>query len=182
MDHQVEDDVDVETARREGSQALDLDESRIGARVQQGLDRRVVELHVSHGENPLPPVGRGDQGVGLRERRRDRLLDQQVQTAFEERQSELAVERGRRREHRCVDPSGELLEARCDARPVLGRHRRRHIAAGIEDAFQNHAIETRKEPGMVTPERADTEDSDSRRTRSASRHRSPPLRGGSAAP
>ena len=184
VDHQVENDVHVETARRERAQALDFDEARAGAGIEQRLDGRVVELDMPHGKDPVMGLGGGDQGVGLRQGRGDRLLHQQVHAAFEQRQPEFPVECRRRCEHRGVDLPGQFVEARGDLGAVLRRDRRGHFGPGVEDPFERHAREGREDPGVVAAEGANPENTHPQRPDDSrlSRHRCPQLRGGSAAP
>ena len=54
VDHQVEDDVDVEAARREHGETLNLDEARRRPRPRAAPHRRVVELDVPDRQDPRP--------------------------------------------------------------------------------------------------------------------------------
>lgn len=78
MDHEIQNDVDVQAARRKGPQAVDLDESGPPALSQEEIGGRVEALHVPDLEDPLSTVRARDEIVGLLESRRDRFLDQDI--------------------------------------------------------------------------------------------------------
>ena len=86
VDHQVEDDVDVEAALGERAEPVHLDEPRVAAgaatrRPTAGLNRSVWPT----ASTAPPRRGRRDQAVGFLDRPRQRLLDEHRDAPLEER-------------------------------------------------------------------------------------------------
>ena len=106
MDHEVEDDVDVEGARAEDAEAVCLEEH--GA-VEVGLDGGnggIEALEVSDLQDALFSAGQIDQGVGFLDGGGDGFFDEQVDARMEEFCGNLGV---RRRGH--ADGGGVDVEA-----------------------------------------------------------------------
>ena len=76
MNHQVEDDVDVEAALGKRAEPMDFDEARIGEERPRDGDRRIEALGVADGQHDARVAGGVDHLVGFVERARHRLLDQ----------------------------------------------------------------------------------------------------------
>ena len=107
MNHQVEDDVDVEAALGKNSQAMDLDEPRRGDEREHGRDGRVVALGVTDGKRRARLLRGGDHLVSLREGACHRLLDEHRDPLLEERHRDVAVQLGRHRDGHCIDLAAE---------------------------------------------------------------------------
>ena len=110
VDHQVEHDRDVGAPRLERRQPLALDVPRpveIGLRRAK---RAVVALDVP--DLKLHPAARrrGDQGVGLGQRRRERLLHQHRDAAPQRPEAHLGVGRRRHGDGDGLDPAQQRIE------------------------------------------------------------------------
>src|SRR6185436_1882518 len=84
VDHQVQDDVDVEAARGERAQPVNLDEARGRDGRLQDVHRRVEALDVADLEDGLAVRGHADQVLRLGGRRGHGLLDQDVLAGIQE--------------------------------------------------------------------------------------------------
>ena len=82
MDHDVEDDVDVGAALGERREALALDEARLRDEPLDRADRRVEPLEVADLEHALGADRELEQLLAIRDRRRERLLDEDVDPRF----------------------------------------------------------------------------------------------------
>ena len=121
VNHEIEDDVDVEAAIGERAEPVHFDEARARDEPQRDGDRRIVPLGVADGEHRPAGGGRGDHPIGVGERARHRLLDQHRRSPFEERHRDLGVELGRHGDDHTVDLSEEV---------TIVRQRRRARRAG----------------------------------------------------
>src|SRR5262249_37226848 len=136
VDHQVEDDVDVETARGEDGETLDFEEARRSADSQERLDGRVVELDVADGEDSPGGLARFDHAVGFGEARGDGLLDEDVEATAEEGAAEVGMGDGRRGDDGGFDAAGEVVEIGEGSRTVLDREGFRGLGPWIVEADQ----------------------------------------------
>jgi len=84
VDHEVEDDVDVEGARGEDAEAVGLEEHRLVEARGGGGDGGVEAFEVTDGDDALVCVREGDDAVGFFEGRGDRLFDEDVDVGGEE--------------------------------------------------------------------------------------------------
>ena len=73
VDHQVEDDIDIDGAGGEGRQPLGLEIADALGEAEGRLDGGVVELDVADGQHEVALVGHGDELGGLLEGGGDRL-------------------------------------------------------------------------------------------------------------
>jgi hypothetical protein len=80
VNHQVEDDVDVEAALGKCAQPMDFDETRIGEKPPRGVEGRIEALGLAHGEHDIRVAGGVDHRVSFVNRARHRLFDQNVDT------------------------------------------------------------------------------------------------------
>ncbi len=83
MDHEVEDDVDVQRSRGEDAEAVGLKEHGPVEIRNESADGRVEALEVANLQDKIAGVGACDQVVGFGESSRDGLLDEQVQVRAE---------------------------------------------------------------------------------------------------
>jgi signal transduction histidine kinase/ActR/RegA family two-component response regulator len=120
VNHQVEDDVDVEAARREDAEAVNFEKQRPEAQRFERLHGGIEALEVSHLENASAPGGGFDQAAGFLDRRGDRFLDQDIEAAFHQRQAELGVRDGGRGDDGGVCIGRELVDAGVGAAAELG--------------------------------------------------------------
>ena len=83
MDHQVEDDVDVERAGCEDAEPVGLKEHGTVEVRQKSLDGGVEALQMPDLENAVFRLGHGDEAVGFGEGAGDGLLDQDMEAGCE---------------------------------------------------------------------------------------------------
>ncbi len=126
---------------------------------------------MAHCEHAARSAGRRDHPVGLGERGRDGLLDQDMDAPAEQARRQLGVRHRRHRDDRRVESGDELLFAREELRAVLGRHRLGDLAPRIEEPDAVHAVDLSEQADVVTAESAGAEDADPQVT--LRRHRSP---------
>ncbi len=84
MDHEIEDDVDVERARSEDGEAVRFEKHGAGESLEGGSDGGVEALEVAGGEDAAFGVREGDEGVGFVEGGCEGLFDEDVEVGFEE--------------------------------------------------------------------------------------------------
>ena len=94
MDHQVEDDVDVEAAGRERAEAMNLDEPGLEGGLAQRVDGRVEPLDVPDLQDRPLLAGQPDQVLRLLQAGRHRLLDEDVLACLEQRPGHPVVVHG----------------------------------------------------------------------------------------
>ncbi len=102
MDHEVEDDIDIHRPGGEGRESLGLEIAHAFGEREGRLHRRVVELHVTHGENEVSIISHGDELGGLLESGGDGFLHHDVAALFEEHPGGGAMVDRRSRDHHCV--------------------------------------------------------------------------------
>ncbi len=155
MDHEVQDDVDVEAARRGHAEPMALDEQGIGDRSQDGIDRGVVALDVADSEDAAAGASERDEGVRLARAGRDRLLDEHVEPPLEEETRQRGVGGGRCGHHDGVGAPGDLFAARQHDRRLLARHLLGPPFVVIVDAHENDSGGLRRHAGVLAPQMAD---------------------------
>ena len=111
VNHDVEDDVDVEAALGKPAQPVDLDEARRLSIGSAACDGRIESLGVADRQRGADARRQRDQLVGLGERRRHRLLDEHVHAALEKRP----------RDRRGASAVGTATVDRVDAAEQLAR-------------------------------------------------------------
>lgn len=84
MNHEVEDDIDVERARREDGEPVGFKEHGTAKLRLNGQNGRIEAFEVTGLENAIVLFGNRDQFVGLRRGSREGLFDEQVETGFEQ--------------------------------------------------------------------------------------------------
>ena len=94
VDHEVEDDIDVEGARAERAEAVDLEEHRAGDDGQGGDDGGIEALEVADLDDAAGGAGGGDDVVGFRQGGGERLFDEQVHAALQQRLGDFGVMNG----------------------------------------------------------------------------------------
>ena len=101
VNHQVEDHVDIERARREDGEPVRLKKHGAAELGLDGKDGGVEALEMAGLQNALALFGAGDEVVGFRKAGGERLFDQQVEASIEQqpkrRRGDARWERRRRR-------------------------------------------------------------------------------------
>ena len=111
MDHEVEDNIDVERSRREDGQAMRFKEHGPGEAGEGGGDGGVEALEVTGGEDTVLLPSERDEAVSFGECCRDGFFEQDVEPGSEELLRHEAVS-DRGDAHGCglkVKPSGEQI-------------------------------------------------------------------------
>ena len=146
-------------------------------------NRRIVSLGVPHGEHRPTRLGGGDQCVGLRNRPRHRLLDEDGDPLLEQRQSDRVVRLGGHRQRHRVDTTVERGHVRFRRGAGLGRDRRCPVRVNVYHRHELRALQRREDPCVVAPEMPDSDDRDPRpRIGDAPAHTVERIRHGRAAP
>jgi hypothetical protein len=95
VDHEIVHDADVEAPEAERRQAVAFDEARLELHLAH-LDQAGLEtLHVPHGHVHATASRRGQDRIGFVEACGQRLLDQGRNSALEQRDRDLGVQRRR---------------------------------------------------------------------------------------
>ena len=94
MDHEVEDDIDIERTRGEDGEAMCLEEHGPGEAWERGCHGRVEALEVAGGQDAASLSGQGDEPVGFGERGGERFFDEDVEISLEELRGDLSVSEG----------------------------------------------------------------------------------------
>ena len=105
MDHQVEDDVDVETSRGEGTEPVHLDEARVRHERQGDADGWIITLGMADREGRARRRRGGDHLIRLRDGPGDGLFDEDGDATLKKRQDDAAVGLGRHGDRDGIDPA-----------------------------------------------------------------------------
>ena len=93
--------------------------------------------------------GRGDQLVGLGERSRHRLLDEDRHARLEKRQRDVAMQLGRHRNRHGVDLAEQLARVEQRPRAAGGRDLLGARAVGVDDRDELDARQRRQNPRVM---------------------------------
>ena len=158
VNHQVEDDVDVETSFREGAESVDLDEAWVCHQRPRGLDRGVEPLGMADRERDVRP-GRGrNQRIGFFDAPRKRFFDERGNAGVQKRSANLRVQLGRDCDGDRVDLSDEISIVGECPRPARRRDLLGARAVLVHDRNELCAPKRSQDPSMVAPEVADADD------------------------
>src|SRR5262245_2649468 len=95
VNHQIHDHVDVEGAWSEDAHPMRLEESGALDARGHGRERGIEPFNVSHLKDQLSRFGRGDHPVGLVQRPRNRLFDQNVDARLQKCAGDFVMVGGR---------------------------------------------------------------------------------------
>ena len=84
MDHEIENDVDVEGTRREDAKSMRLEEHGLMERGEGGGDCRIEVLEMTDGDDAALCVGESQDVVCLGEGRGEGLFDEDVEAGMKE--------------------------------------------------------------------------------------------------
>ena len=162
VNHQVEDDVDVEAALGKRAEAMDLDEPRIGQQRARGGDRRIEALGVADGEHArrasaaaaiISSASSSDRAIGFSTS--DRHAGRQ------ERQRDVAMQLGRHGDRHGVDLPEQLARSRRAARVRFAAAiSSARAAIGVDDGDELDARQRRQNPRVMAAEVSDADDGD----------------------
>jgi len=164
VNHEVEDDVDIERARAEDAEPMNLEEHGLAEQRQRGANRGIEALQVSDLRDALVLGGNLDEFVSLRKSGGDRLFDENVDAGFHQRARDVKMKDGRhsdrsrlhftvRGEHLVDGAKGLAAEFARDGVGTRG--------IGIDDSDETHfagLLQRVIEASVVASERADTDD------------------------
>ena len=169
VNHQVEDDVDVEAALGKRAEPVHFDEARIGEQRPRGLDRRVEALGVADGQQrrPLSPPAAIISSASAS----DRAIGFSTSTGMPAARNGSAMSRCSSVGTAIVTASTCPSElARIEQRPravrrgdLLGAR-----AVGVDDRDQLDARQRRQDPRVMSAEMADADDGDAQACASTS--------------
>ncbi len=160
VDHEVEHDGDVRAARDEDAQPVRLDEPRTREDREGRADGGVEALGVTHLDEKTALARGRHEVAGLLEGRGDRLLDEDVNAAFEAPAGHAVVGARGHRDHGGVDPPDQIVHVGERRRPELGRDRRRPRCVAVVDPDELARGELGRHARVVPPEMACSDDSE----------------------
>jgi len=111
VDHQVENDVDIEAARREDAEAVDFEKQRDGQRFFERGDGWVEALQVSRLQDAAVFLSQPGETFGTLRRFGDRLFDQNIDAGFEQARRDGFVGDGRSRDDSGIDLPKYVIDA-----------------------------------------------------------------------
>src|SRR5205823_10424130 len=153
VDHQVEQDVDVERARHEDAQALGLEVADVADEVRDGGDRWVVSLDVAYLYDAAARRRDVDQLPRFVDARRNRLLDHHIDAGFEELPRDVVMRRSRRGHDRAIDVArqiGDRVEAfQAETRRDLVRDVVVHLDEAGDVHVRNLGEDSRMQPAEI---------------------------------
>jgi hypothetical protein len=153
VDHQVQHDADLGTARGEGRQALGGDVTGVGDGLFEVRHHRIVMLDVTDLDDAVG-LGGGVEDLGsLLEGDADGLLDEEVHALGEERERHRGVMVGRDDDADGVAVGRHLVEGEEAAAVMLGADLGRPGVVRLEDAGELGAGQGRIDAGVVLAER-----------------------------
>jgi hypothetical protein len=159
VDHQVEDDVDVQAALGKGREPVDLDELGIGDVRERRFDGRIEPLGVPHREDRAAGACRGNHAIGFRDRPRHRFFDEHADSAREQGLGNREMILGRHgNAHRVEIHAGELADVGADEGARRLRVFRRADGVAIDDRGERHARRRTENAGVMASEMADADD------------------------
>ena len=158
MHGKIDDDADIRHARRKRADPGDGDRENVLIldRALDRLDRGIETLDMADHQRHPGAAGGGDDGAALLDRRRDRLLDQDVKAAGDAGQRDIVMQMGRRGD-------GHRIDAAADQRFQIGEFGAAERAGdklallviGIDHADELNAGHFRQHARMVAAHDAD---------------------------
>jgi hypothetical protein len=152
VDHQIENDVDIQAATGEGPEPIHLDEDRRADHRERGHDRRVVPFDVADRQHPPLRPRESHERVRLREARRHRLLHEDVHAPLEQEGGDLGMRGGRGRDDRGLGLRGHGGEVRKDSETELRGDLARPTLVVIVDPDDLDAGGGRRDPRVMAAE------------------------------
>ena len=154
VNHQVEDDVDVEAAIRKRAQPVHLDEPRMIEQRPDGRDRRVVALRVADAEHGAGRGGRINHLLRFARHPARAASPPARRSALQERQRHAQVRLGRNGDGHRIDPAEHFGRIghprRVDEAANLSRAR----FVDVDDRRQLDVGQRRENPRVMLPQRA----------------------------
>ena len=162
MNHQVEDDVDVEAAVRECAEPMDLDESRIDEQRSRGFDGGIEPFRLSNRQRDVGRRGGGNHLVRLSERSGHRFLDEHGNAGLEKRQRDVAMQLGRTAIVTAHPPFHDEVARVEQRRALTDRAISSARARLVSTTAPVRPRQRREDPRVVPPEVADADDGDAK--------------------
>ena len=152
MDHEVQDDVDVERARGEDGQPVRLKEHWPGEAAERGIDGRIEALEMPGSKDAAVAARRRKQPIGFGERGGEGLFDEQIEAGLKQLAGDGGMRDGRHTNGRGMETEicrEKLIDGRKARDRVLGdgggagdrvgfdnggQHHRSRVRAGSEEA------------------------------------------------
>jgi hypothetical protein len=166
VDHEVEDDVDIERAGRKDAEAVDFKKHGAGEEREGGADGGIEALEMTGLGDALALGGDAEEFIGFGERGGDGLFDEDVNAGFHEGAGDRQVEDGGHGDGRGLDfaVSGQELGDGAEGFAVeLAGNGVGAGCIGIDDADQTDAaglMELTIDAGVIASEGADADDGD----------------------
>ena len=159
MDHQIENNVDIQASGREDRQSMDLDEARLPLDLHQSLYGGVEELHMADSQDPIP--GRLHEAIGFFESRGEGFLHQDVDSPLEQVAADLTMIDSGYGDYGGLQVPSDLIEAAEDPRTVFHGDALGHTSIDVEDTDQLRARFLGQDAYVVPTQCTGTNDADS---------------------
>src|SRR6185437_2892895 len=158
VDHQVEHNVDIETSRREDTEAVNFEEKRNGKRVLQHCYCRIEALQMSNLEDAPALLGEPGESFAGGRRGGNWLFNQDIDTAVQQTARNGFVSNGRCRHNRGVKTAERLIDAGECARVMIVSNLLRSFQIGIDDGRQFNILKLPDHATVIPSERAGADD------------------------
>ncbi len=164
MDHEVQDDVNVEGAWAEDAESMCLKEHGAIRDGSEGSNSGVEALKVPDLKNALPVVCDTDERVGLRQGRGDGLFNENMDAGEKELGSDVGMREGGNADRGGVDRQGgkTVSDASEDGKGHLGGEGACALLGGLNEGDQRDRVagvfEFAVDANVVAPEGSGTAD------------------------
>jgi hypothetical protein len=171
VDHEIEDDVDVEGARGEDAEPVRLEEHGMSECGEGRVHGGVEALEVPDGNDACVLLREGEDVVGLRERRGEGFFDEDIEAGEEKLLGDRCVMAGGDADGSGVEGEvcGEKLGDGGEGGDVVGRGEgRAALVEGIDERYELNELRMSEfefaiDAKMITPEGAGADDGDAKR-------------------
>jgi len=154
VNHEVEDDIDIEAAIGKCAQAVHLDEPRMIEQRTQGRNRWIEALRMSDSEHGTRGLGCLDHLLRLRSISCERLLHEHADPTLQERKRDAQMRLGRHRNGDGIDVPEHIGRVRERRRVHEAADLPRPRLVDVDDAGHVDVRKRRENPRVVLPQRA----------------------------
>src|SRR5690348_14115850 len=110
VDHQIENHIDIQAARREYAEAVNFKEQRYGERFFKSGNRRIKTLEMASLQNAAVFLSEAGEAFGAFGSFGNRFFEQDVNARFEQPCSDRFVGNSRSRDNSGIDSADQVVE------------------------------------------------------------------------